>query len=95
MGSGSPVALVAVTDHDLDQYRRTVRLRRRFDLTSAEAAFAREILKGDGRKAAARRCGISDATAKSHLSSIFEKTGTHRQAELVRFLLDAADRRNP
>lgn len=91
MGSGSPVALVTVTDHDLDQYRRTVRLRRRFDLTSAEAAFAREILKGDGRKAAARRCGITDATAKSHLSSIFEKTGTHRQAELVRFLLDAAD----
>ena len=41
--------------------------------------------------AAARRCGISDATAKTHLTNIFEKTGTHRQAELVRCLLGAAE----
>ena len=32
-----------------------------------------------------------DATAKTQLSSIFEKTGTHRQAELVRLLLDATE----
>jgi DNA-binding CsgD family transcriptional regulator len=48
-------------------------------------------LKGDGIAAAARRRGISAATAKTNLSSIFEKTGTHRQAELIRLLLDAAD----
>jgi DNA-binding CsgD family transcriptional regulator len=65
-------------------------LRRRFGLTSAEAAFAAEILKGDGRRAAARRCGIAEETAKTHLSRIFEKTGAHRQAELVRLLLGAA-----
>ena len=35
--------------------------------------------------------GISDATAKTQLASIFDKTGTHRQAELIRLLLDAAD----
>jgi len=34
--------------------------------------------------------GISATTAKTHLSSIFEKTGTHRQAELIRLLFDAA-----
>jgi DNA-binding CsgD family transcriptional regulator len=50
-------------------------------------------LKGDGRLAAARRRGITGATAKTHLSNIFEKTGTHRQAELIRLLLDAADAR--
>ncbi|MGH7247371.1 MAG: helix-turn-helix transcriptional regulator, partial [Pseudomonadota bacterium] len=59
--------------------------------TSMEAALAAEILRGDGRKAAARRCGITDGTAKSHLSRIFDKTGTHRQAELVRLLLGAAE----
>jgi DNA-binding CsgD family transcriptional regulator len=91
IGVGSPVALVTVTDRDLDRRRRQMNLRRRFDLTSMEAALAVEILRGDGRKAAARRCGISDATAKTHLKNIFEKTGTHRQAELVRCLLGAAE----
>ncbi len=38
---------------------------------------------GDG-KAAAERHGVSFATARTHLSRIFEKTGVHRQAELVR-----------
>jgi|GEM_PF-427956 len=91
IGFGGPVAIVTVTDRDLDRRRRQMNLRRRFDLTSMEAALAAEILRGDGRKAAARRCGISDATAKTHLANIFEKTGTHRQAELVRFLLGAAE----
>ena len=91
IGFGSPVAIVTVTDRDLDRRRRQMILRRRFDLTSTEAALAAEILRGDGRKAAARRCGISDATAKTHLANIFEKTGTHRQAELVRCLLGAAE----
>jgi DNA-binding CsgD family transcriptional regulator len=54
----------------------------RFGLTDAESGVAAEILKGDGRLAAARRLGISDTTAKTHLSNIFEKTGTRRQAEL-------------
>jgi DNA-binding CsgD family transcriptional regulator len=91
IGFGSPVAIVTVTDRDRDRRRRQMNLRRRFDLTFTEAALAAEILKGDGRKAAARRCGISDATAKTHLTNIFEKTGTHRQAELVRCLLGAAE----
>jgi DNA-binding CsgD family transcriptional regulator len=91
IGVGSPVAIVTVTDRDLDRRRRQMNLRRRFDLTSTEAALAAEILRGDGRKAAARRCGISDATAKTHLANIFVKTGTHRQAELVRCLLGAAE----
>jgi len=91
IGFGSPVAIVTVTDRDRDRRRRQMNLRRRFDLTSMEAAFAAEILRGDGRKAAARRCGISDATAKTYLTNIFAKTGTHRQAELVGFLLGAAE----
>jgi DNA-binding CsgD family transcriptional regulator len=48
-------------------------------------------LKGDGRRAAAKRLGITDGTAKSHLAHIFEKTRTSRQAELVRLLLDAVN----
>jgi DNA-binding CsgD family transcriptional regulator len=91
MGVGTPVAIVTVRDPDIDRRRQEVNLRRRFGLTAAEARLAAEILKGDGRAAAARRSGISATTAKTHLSSIFEKTGTHRQAELIRLLFDAAN----
>ena len=91
IGVGHPVAIVTVRDPDSDRWRREINLRRRFGLTAAEARLAAEILKGDGRAAAASRHGISAATVRTHLSSIFEKTGTHRQAELVRLLLDTAD----
>lgn len=65
---------------------RIVGLRQRFGLTRAEAILALEICKGDGREAAARRCGISVSTAHTHLNRIFSKTGTRRQAELVHLL---------
>ena len=49
--------------------------------------MAREILQGDGIQATAERLGISPATARTHLLEVFQKTGTSRQAELVRVLL--------
>ncbi len=91
MNYGSPVAVVTVCDPDLEQSRQEEKLRRRFALTQAEAAFAASIMKGDGRRAAAARSGITDGTAKSHLARIFDKTGTRRQAQLVRCLLDAVN----
>jgi DNA-binding CsgD family transcriptional regulator len=91
IGVGAPVAIVAVRDPDVDCRRQEINLRRRFGLTAAEARLTMEILKGDGRAAAARRSGISVMTANYHLACIFEKTGTHRQTELIRLLLDAAN----
>ena len=64
-----------------------LRLRLMYGLTPAEAAFALEIVKGDGKPLAAERLGISFATARTHLSHIFAKTGVRRQAELVRLVL--------
>jgi DNA-binding CsgD family transcriptional regulator/PAS domain-containing protein len=61
---------------------------RHFELTAAQAAVGREIAKADGLAAAAKRLGTSYATARSHLQQIFQKTGTSRQAEFVRLLLD-------
>ena len=58
-----------------------------FGFTPAEAVFALEIIKGDGRQATADRLGITVGTARSHLSRIFDKTGVRHQAELVRLLL--------
>jgi DNA-binding CsgD family transcriptional regulator len=81
------VAIVLVSDPETEMPARVESLRDRFGFTRAEATFALEIIKGDGRQAAADRLSISVATARSHLSSIFDKTGARRQAELVLLLL--------
>lgn len=85
--SRRPVAIVLVSDPETEVRARLDSLRQRFALTPAEATFALEIVKGDGRQAAADRLGIAVGTARTHLTKIFDKTGTKRQAELVRLLL--------
>ncbi len=90
-GLRRPVALLLVGDPEAEEKRRTTSLQRRFGLTPAEAAFALEIVKGDGRDAAAGRRGISPSTAHMHLSNIFGKTGAHRQAELVRLIFECGE----
>jgi DNA-binding CsgD family transcriptional regulator len=62
-------------------------LRQQFGLTAAEAGLACEVVKGFGLVECAGRIGISQATARTHLHRVFEKTGTKRQAELVRKVL--------
>jgi DNA-binding CsgD family transcriptional regulator len=61
-------------------------LRHHFGLTAAEAVLASHIVRGRGLKACAALIGISEPTARTHLRRIFEKTGTKRQAELVRLI---------
>ncbi|MGH6846147.1 MAG: helix-turn-helix transcriptional regulator [Methylocella sp.] len=94
LGLRPPEAIVTVVDPETGRRQLAQNLHNRFGLTGAETGLAAEILKGDGRAAAARRRGVSVATARAQLSSIFEKTGTHRQAELVHLLLELADKRD-
>ncbi len=54
-----------------------------YGLTRAEAALALELRRGDGRRAAARRRGIRDTTARTHHSRIFDKLCVARQGEAV------------
>jgi DNA-binding CsgD family transcriptional regulator len=82
-----PAAVLVVSDPETEIRARVERLSERFGFTPAETAFALEIIKGDGRQAAADRLGITVGTARSHLSKIFDKTGVTRQAELVRLIL--------
>jgi DNA-binding CsgD family transcriptional regulator len=64
-------------------------LRQQFGLTRTEALLAVDVLLGEGLGASAGRLGISIQTARTHLRSIFGKTGARRQAELVRLLFSA------
>ena len=46
-------------------------------------------LRGLDINAAARDLGVARVTARNHLRSILQKTGAHRQSELVRLLMTA------
>ena len=81
--------MLFITDPEANPGVRPQWLREDFGLTPAEAVVAVEILEADGLQAAARRLGISLATAHTHLAHVFDKTGTRRQAELVRLLLQS------
>ncbi|WP_206540062.1 helix-turn-helix transcriptional regulator [Leisingera sp. ANG-DT] len=61
-------------------------LQQEFHLTPAEAAVALQLSRGLSPKQAAKALGVSIWTARSHLRSIFQKTNTHRQGELVSLL---------
>ncbi|WP_415900523.1 helix-turn-helix transcriptional regulator [Neptuniibacter sp. QD48_11] len=54
-----------------------------YSLTNSEARLAQQLAEGTELKNAARIIGVSYETARWYLKSIFEKTDTHRQTELV------------
>ncbi|MGB8901203.1 MAG: helix-turn-helix transcriptional regulator [Methylocella sp.] len=62
-------------------------LAKTFRLTPAEAKLACIIARGAPPSIAAQELKISRETARNQLKSVFAKTDTHRQSELVALLL--------
>ncbi len=58
-----------------------------YDLTRSEAELAHALALGTSLEDAAEKRGVSRNTAKTQLHSIFSKTDTNRQSELVSLLL--------
>jgi len=83
----APAAIVFVTDPRAAPLPSQKEIQLLFDLTAAQTAVASELLNGAGVQAVARRLGISASTVRTHLLEIYQKTGTHRQADLVRLIL--------
>lgn len=54
-----------------------------FGLTPAESGVALQVVNGGTLRDVSAALGISYATARTHLLRTFNKTGVHRQAELV------------
>ena len=85
--AGRPAAIVFVTDPERQSRAGAGSLAGLFGLTPAEARIAAALLDGDSVEAAARRLHLSVHTVRNHLKSVFSKTGTARQSELVRAML--------
>ena len=66
-----------------------------FNLTPAEGRLAAGIATGQDLDAYAQKARVGKSTVRSHLKSIFHKTGTRRQQELVRLLSQVALARLP
>ena len=64
-------------------------LRSHFGLTPAEARLALHLVAGETLRSAEAKLSMTYETARTHLKSIFQKTGTCRQAELVVVLVTA------
>jgi len=62
-------------------------LRATYGFTPAEARLLAALIGGERLPDYAARSGISPTTAKTHLKSLFDKTGKRRQADLIRLTL--------
>lgn len=87
-GSG-PLALVILQDMGRQQLPRSAILRKMFGLTPAEARLAEALLDNDTIESYAQKADVSRNTVRTHMASLFSKTGTRRQAELLRILMMA------
>jgi len=80
-------AVVFISDSGPSLLNPAQLLRDLYGLTSAETHLALLLLSGQGMPEAAKTLSVSRNTAHSQLASIFRKTDTTSQAELVRVLV--------
>ncbi len=85
------LARAAECAYDMDE----APLRAAYQLTAAEARICSGLISGDNVHTLSGRLGISPQTARTHLKRIYDKTGTTRQAELLRLLMTFAYRKAP
>ncbi|MCC6776415.1 MAG: hypothetical protein IT537_07225 [Hyphomicrobiales bacterium] len=84
---GGAVVAVLLTDPEQRHELPEELLIRTYGLTRAEAAVAARIATGSALKQVAGELGIAATTARLHLQRVMNKTGAHRQGDLVRLLL--------
>jgi DNA-binding CsgD family transcriptional regulator len=83
-------ALLFFTPLDQTRAPSTALMRSLFDMTVAETRIAKGLVKGRTLNEIAAEGGVSITTVRSQLSSVLEKTGCGRQAELVGLLANIA-----
>ena len=76
-------AAIVLVDTDARRRAPETTLRGAFGLTQAEARLTSQLASGDPLDTVCDRLGIAKETGRNQLKSVFAKTGTSRQAELV------------
>ena len=83
----APAVAVFLADTGMRPDSLTELLKSLFGLTPAEARLAERLAGGPSLSEAADALGITIGTARTQLKSVFQKTDTSRQAQLVRLLM--------
>lgn len=90
-----PLAIIYIRDPEQPEESRAELLQRLYGLMPSQARLADLLATGCSLKQAARQLNITPTSARHYLKLIFQKTGTHRQPELIRkILLIPAPRRS-
>jgi DNA-binding CsgD family transcriptional regulator len=92
-GAQGPRALLTVTDPSDGIKPDIAAFAAMYRLTPAEADVAERLADGMALADMAERRGVLMSTLRSQLAAVFAKTGTQRQAELVRLLSQVSLRR--
>lgn len=79
-------ALIVVQDLSIPMHTKEFLLTQMYGLSVAEARVACALLKGSTPKQIAVDSGVAISTIRSQLKSIFSKTGTSKQTELMQIL---------
>jgi DNA-binding CsgD family transcriptional regulator len=100
-GQGMPIFLsrpavaVFIADPDQQGQAREQVMQELYGLTPAETELALLLAAGKSLKEAAAERSVSLETARSQLKTLFSKTNTRRQSELVRLVLLLPGEPNP
>lgn len=89
-GSSNSHVVALVVDPDRQADISADVLASMFGCTSAEARLASALVAGKRLEEIAEEFGVKQTTITFHLQNLFQKTHTHRQAELVALLTRAA-----
>lgn len=82
-----PLATLFVSDPERRPPPPPLILEKHLDISPAESRLVSALAQGHSMDDAAASCGVTVATARSYLKQVFAKTGTKRQAELVKLVM--------
>jgi DNA-binding CsgD family transcriptional regulator len=89
-GADRPCAIGFLNDPDEPVQVDAEILKRLYGLTAAECRLAAHLCEGETLSVIAKRLKVGESTVKTQLQSIFDKTQTRRQVQLVKLLVSLA-----
>jgi DNA-binding CsgD family transcriptional regulator len=90
IAADSATAIIFVSDPDRSSIPDIAAFRSMFGLTPAESELVRRLAAGLSLEDSAAELEVRLDTVRSRLKIVFQKTNTHRQADLVRLVLTTA-----
>ena len=85
--SGQDICTLFITTNFWPEHVSVDALKQVYGLTPAESRLAKMLVRGESLSVTAEKLGVTHNTVRNQLKSIFAKTDTNRQSELVGLIL--------